>query len=185
MSTPGTLDNQPIATVLSTGGALDRITISPALWGFGGVHGGLTLALLTEAMRRRADGRALRSVFAQFRRPLREEVEIHVTEDGTWKTVSWLSAEAGSKRGVAVAARATFSRRAGSGFAPISPSMSSSPPSGGMSRVHAPRRLSSRSPTARRPVPWAPRVRSRVCVSRRSPRGCAWSMMTCRRTKCV
>jgi Thioesterase-like superfamily len=128
MSTPGTFDDQPIATALSTGGALERITISPALWGFGGVHGGLTLALLTEAMRRRADGRALRRVFAQFRRPLRDEVEIHVAEDGTGKNVSWLSAEASSKGGVAVAARATFSRYAGAGFAPSSPSMPSAPP---------------------------------------------------------
>jgi Thioesterase-like superfamily len=128
MSTPGTFDDQPIATVLSTGGASERITISPALWGFGGVHGGLTLALLTEAMRRRADGRVLRSVFAQFRRPLRDEVEIRVAEDGTGKTVSWLSAEASSKGGVAVAARATFSRHACAGFAPISPSMPSAPP---------------------------------------------------------
>jgi hypothetical protein len=31
MSTPGTFHNQPIARVLNTGGALERITISDAL----------------------------------------------------------------------------------------------------------------------------------------------------------
>lgn len=127
MPTLVTFDSQPIATVLNAGGALERMAIGPALWGFGGVHGGLTLALLTEAMCRRADGRVLRSVFAQFRRPLRDEIEIRVTDDGTGKTLSWLSAEASSKGAIAVSAKATFSRQVGSGFASISPGMPIAP----------------------------------------------------------
>src|SRR5512135_1835573 len=108
MSIVPIFDDQPIATVLDTAGTAGPFKLGPALWGFGGVHGGLALALLTAAMRRRADGRALRRVFAQFRRPLRDELKIHVAEEGSGKTISWLSAQASTNGFVAVVANAIF-----------------------------------------------------------------------------
>lgn len=118
----------PIAAVLAAGMAARPFKVSPTLWGFGGAHGGLTLALLTGAMQRQAEGRVLRRVFAQFRRPIRDELEIQIVEDGVGKTVSWLSANGLSNSSVAVTAKAIFSRPAGLMFAPVSPTMPSAPP---------------------------------------------------------
>jgi acyl-CoA thioesterase len=53
-----------------------RIRVSEGLSGFGGLHGGLALALLTSAMDDLVDGRALRSATAQFLRPVRDEAAV-------------------------------------------------------------------------------------------------------------
>jgi len=121
-------DDQPIAAILGASVSSDRFTIGPALWGFGGVHGGLALALLTAAMRDRARGRILRHVSAQFKRPLRDELEIDVSEDGSGKTASWLSARAMAKGSAAVTASAVFAAAGSADAAPVSPPMPSVPP---------------------------------------------------------
>ena len=54
----------------------ERIRASEGLSGFGGLHGGLALALLTSAMSELVDGRVLRSATAQFLRPIRNEAAV-------------------------------------------------------------------------------------------------------------
>jgi acyl-CoA thioesterase len=54
----------------------ERILVSEGLSGFGGLHGGLALALLTSAMGELVDGRVLRSATAQFLRPIRNEAAV-------------------------------------------------------------------------------------------------------------
>src|SRR5258706_16354843 len=54
----------------------ERIQVGEGLSGFGGLHGGLALALLTSAMGDLVDGRVLRSATAQFLRPVRNEAAV-------------------------------------------------------------------------------------------------------------
>jgi hypothetical protein len=49
------------------------------LRGFGGIHGGLALALMTSAMQRQAAGEPLRSVTGRYHRPITGEFRIEVT----------------------------------------------------------------------------------------------------------
>jgi hypothetical protein len=75
------LDHPPLSTV----------SAPPELFGFGGLHGGLGLALLTASMARHVDGRPLRSVVGHFLRPMREELKMSATLDhagGTSTVVS-------------------------------------------------------------------------------------------------
>ena len=94
------------------------------LWGFGGLHGGLTLALLTSVMRRDAPGPArLPSATIRFHLPLSEPfgIETEVLRQGK---VTTLAARAGSDGVVHADASAIFGadRQAASlGFAPPAP----------------------------------------------------------------
>ena len=94
------------------------------LWGFGGLHGGLTLALLAERMQRAVGAGALRSVAAQYHRPLRRpfQIETEVTRQG--RTMAATSATASVDGSRAVTASGIFA--AGEGRAV--PLAASAPP---------------------------------------------------------
>ncbi|GGO66519.1 acyl-CoA thioesterase domain-containing protein [Nonomuraea cavernae] len=64
----------------------DLIETGAHLRGSGGVHGGLTLALLTTAMAERAPGALLQNVTARCLRPLGGEFRIEVPEERTGRT---------------------------------------------------------------------------------------------------
>lgn len=116
------LDAEPISHVMAAPASDRLINLGASLWGFGGVHGGLALGLLTAGMSIRADGRVLQRVSGQFRRPLRDEFELDVLDEGSGRTVSWLSARATVKGAVAVTASAVFATRSeGSAFLVASP----------------------------------------------------------------
>jgi len=123
-----TFDREPLSQVLEASVAGASITAGRSLWTFSGAHGGLVLAMLTAAMRKRASGRRLQQVSGQFRRPLRNEFQIDVLDDGLGRTVTWLSANATAVGAAAVSASAVFSAVRSKDLAPTSPIMPAVPP---------------------------------------------------------
>jgi acyl-CoA thioesterase len=126
MHTPVTHETLAQILVTSEPGAL--IELDPSWWGFGGLHGGLTLGLLMAAMRERAQGRVLQQVSGQFRRALREPFTINVAEPSAGKAVSWLNAEATEGSRVAISAHAVFTVPGQEREPAISPKMPDVPP---------------------------------------------------------
>lgn len=120
------LEGAPLARVLAA--QASTLSLGPSLWGFGGVHGGLTLALLSAAMRRKAPGLALQQVSAQFRRPLREPFAVETSDDGASRSVAWLSARAVVAGRAAVVANAVYVAAAGPGALRVAPPMPAAPP---------------------------------------------------------
>lgn len=128
LATVVAFDTEPISQVLAALAADTRIKLGASLWGFGGVHGGLALGLLTAAMRRNAEGRVLQRVSGQFRRPLREEFALDVVDEGSGRTVSWLAACASVQGSPAVTARAIFANPGKFHVTPVAAPMPSAPP---------------------------------------------------------
>jgi hypothetical protein len=98
------------------------------LWGFRGLHGGLTLALLASVMRRGAPGPArLRSATARFHRPLSEPfgIETAVLRSGG---VTTLSARAGGDSVVHADASAIFGVERPGACMPLAPPAPPAPP---------------------------------------------------------
>lgn len=103
-----TYGRESLAEILDAASTRTHFELSRATWGFGGVHGGLALAMLTRAMRTKASGQALRRVTGHFRRSLRGEFEIDVREDHAGNSVRWLSARAHQNDSTCVLASAVF-----------------------------------------------------------------------------
>ncbi|MGB0111827.1 MAG: thioesterase family protein [Ilumatobacteraceae bacterium] len=100
--------------------------IPEQLWGFGGVHGGLALAIVTNSMISGTD-RPVRSVTGQFLRPTRAEIVVAVDPDdervGRVTQVRSGSVWSGDQRSIrAVSVLGTHSRDAAS-MAPAMPSV--------------------------------------------------------------
>ncbi|MFT4099560.1 MAG: thioesterase family protein [Burkholderiaceae bacterium] len=104
------------------------ISLDRSWWGFGGVHGGLALGLLTAAMRARAQGRVLRQVSGHFRRALREPFELDVPEQGAGRMVSWLDARAIESGRLAISATAVFADPGERNDHALAPRMPAAPP---------------------------------------------------------
>lgn len=124
-----TLDtNTQIAQIheAATAGAL--INLPPSWWGFGGLHGGLALSLLTAAMRDRSRGRVLQQISGRFRRALRTPFALAVHEPSEGKAVSWLDAEAVEGGHVAISASALFAVSGREHAQAIEPKMPAAPP---------------------------------------------------------
>lgn len=102
--------------------------LDPSWWGFGGLHGGLALALLTRALQARAEGRVLRQVSGQFRRPLRASLSLRVPQQVPGRTVSWLQGDALEEGRLAISAQAVFADAAPVAGGPAGPAMPSVPP---------------------------------------------------------
>jgi hypothetical protein len=49
-------DDLPIRDILIAAASDRRLVFGPSLWGYGGLHGGLALAILASSMRREATG---------------------------------------------------------------------------------------------------------------------------------
>lgn len=103
-----TLSTQPISQILTAASPGGRLDLDSSWWGFGGVHGGLVLSLLTAAMQAGTQGRILQQVSGQFRRSVREPFMLDVLEQHAGRSVSWCSAQARAGDQVAVAASAVF-----------------------------------------------------------------------------
>jgi Thioesterase-like superfamily len=98
------------------------------LWGFGGLHGGLTVALLTAAMRRGApDGARLRSASARLYRPLGGAfgLETALLRPGR---VTRLAAQASAHGRVHADASAIFAAEESAACPPITPLPVPAPP---------------------------------------------------------
>jgi hypothetical protein len=163
-------DAEPIAQVLSAAERATRLEIGPSLWGFGGVHGGLAMGLLTVAMRARAEGRVLRRISGELRRRLRGELALDVQDDGAGRSVSWLSARATVQGTTAVAATAVFATPGTPVVTPVATPMPPAPPALACAIYTVPREL----------VPFARRTEVRpIGVARpfsgaREPELAAW-----------
>jgi hypothetical protein len=106
------LDTEPISQVLAAPRRNHPLSLGRSLWGFGGVHGGLALALVAVAMRERSSRRALRRISGQFRRPLREPFTIEAVDERAGRAATWLTCHAITKGEVALVADAVFSEPA-------------------------------------------------------------------------
>lgn len=111
-SSPGELLAQP---------AGERFLLGRQVWGFGGVHGGLSLGLLTAAMAEQAPGAAPRSVTGRFHRPINDEFTVSVSTVRAGRSISTFAAEATSPKGVHVEATGIFSSVPPGTFTPIAP----------------------------------------------------------------
>lgn len=111
----------------------DRPIEAPGhLWGFGGLHGGLTLSLLVAAMRRRAsDPGRLQSATARLHRPLTSAFSIQ-TEVLRPGRVTTLGARTVTGDGAGTTpeaeASALFAPKRRDAYAPIAPVAPSAPP---------------------------------------------------------
>lgn len=105
-----------------------EIALDSSWWGFGGLHGGLALSLLTAAMHASTPGRILQQVSGRFRRPLREPFTLDSFTSSAGQTVSWLEASALVTGRTTLSACALFTERGQEGGAVISPQMPAAPP---------------------------------------------------------
>jgi acyl-CoA thioesterase len=110
----------------STPGA--QIELGSSWWGFGGLHGGLSLSLLTAAMRASSPGRVLQQVSGRFRRGLREPFTLEVSAPSAGKTVSWVDTSAVEGDRVALSASALFTVPGPESGTAIVPRMPAAPP---------------------------------------------------------
>lgn len=125
-------------TALLAGAAEERFDLPQDLWGFGGLHGGMALALLTNAMHARVPGANLRGVTGQFHRPLRDPFAVDVAAVRSGRTVKSLRAMAIARDTVHVSATATFSEPLGPPSGNIAPPAPSVPPPGECERFTIP-----------------------------------------------
>jgi hypothetical protein len=110
--TPAGLLDEPLTGPMSA---------DPSLWGFGGLHGGLVLARLTQAMGDQLRGGVLRSATARFHRPVRDEWSIETAVTRAGRTATTTAARAISERGTHVEASAVFSPPSSAHWATLGP----------------------------------------------------------------
>lgn len=115
---PGVLLREPVGALVEPG---------EHLWGFGGVHGGLTLALLTAAMGEQAPGALLQSSTARYHRPLHGGFRVEVSPVRSGRTLSSLAGRATTEQGVHVDASATFGSPGRASWPVVSPTVPAVP----------------------------------------------------------
>lgn len=104
--------------------------LAPAreLWGFNGLHGGLTLALLASGMQQAVDERRLTSVSGQFHRALRDLFEVRADVVRSGRTVTGASAAAVAGGVVHATATALFAPHERRTPPAVAPAMPAAPP---------------------------------------------------------
>jgi hypothetical protein len=106
----------------------DEIEPHRELWGFGGLHGGLTLALLTNAMQAAAPGLVPRGVAATYHRAIRSPFRVEASPVRAGRVVTTAAAAVTSPAGVHVTATATFGSAGRSGWPEVAPAPPLAPP---------------------------------------------------------
>lgn len=108
----------------------DQLDPRADLWGFGGMHGGLTLALLAEQMQGVAPGTRLRSVTAQYHRALRQRFRMDAQVVRAGRTLAATAGQASVDGRPAVTATGIFTTGTGDRVAvPGSTAPEAPPPS--------------------------------------------------------
>jgi Acyl-CoA thioesterase C-terminal domain/Acyl-CoA thioesterase N-terminal domain len=105
----------------------DTIVAGEGLSGFGGLHGGLALALLTSAMGRLVPGLALRSTTAQFVRPLQDGAAVDARLLRQGRLLSATEATAGGDGEVHVRAGAVWGSPSVTDALPFAPDPPAAP----------------------------------------------------------
>lgn len=108
-----------------TGGIIDP---GAKLGGFGGLHGGLLLALMVSAMSEQAPGVRLHSATSRFYRPVSGEFSIKADVTRRGRVVSVLCAEVASDRGVHAQATAVYGSSQSGDWPAVIPEPPSAPP---------------------------------------------------------
>lgn len=123
-------DQGPLTEILGAAEAPGdaQFELGRAAWGFGGVHGGLALAMLVRAMQAKAPGQSLRRVSGQFRRPLRAPFAMETQEDHAGNSVRWLSGQIVQGATSCVAATAIFATPGGAHAQRLAAEMPAAPP---------------------------------------------------------
>lgn len=103
------LDSTVMDAALGRTAVPGRLEPSQALWGFGGLHGGLTLALLVRALQQEAGPLRLASVSATFVKPLRGSFDISHRKVHGGRTAEFWGASASVNGAVVVNADAVMS----------------------------------------------------------------------------
>jgi hypothetical protein len=104
--------------------------VAQHLWGFGGLHGGLALALATAAIARQAPDARLRSVTGRLHRPIRERFAVTVGDVRRGRTLTSGLAGLVVDGTTHLDAAATFASNAVASAAVVSPPMPTAPPPG-------------------------------------------------------
>lgn len=98
-----------------------HLVLGEHLRGFGGIHGGLALALMTSAMQRQAAGEPLRSVTARYHRAIAGEFRIEVTPIRSGQAVRTLAARATGQKGLYADATGVFGPPLRAGWPLVAP----------------------------------------------------------------
>jgi hypothetical protein len=85
-----------------------HLALGEHLRGFGGIHGGLALALMTSAMLAQSAGEPVRSVTARYHRPITGEFGIEVTPIRSGQAARTLAARATGQKGLYADATGVF-----------------------------------------------------------------------------
>ncbi|MGW1073744.1 thioesterase family protein [Streptomyces sp. NPDC002537] len=96
--------------------------------GFGGFHGGLTLALMTAAMRSEVPDIPLRSVTARFQRTIGDEFRVETSLARAGRTVTAMTARAVTAKGTHVEASAVFGAPKPAEWRTFAPTAPTAPP---------------------------------------------------------
>ncbi|MDY7101615.1 MAG: thioesterase family protein [Actinomycetota bacterium] len=139
---------QPAETGSTIGAALTgagrTIDVGADLWGFGGVHGGLALALVTREMTQALPDRRLRTVGGHFLAAIRRPATIETSVLRRGRQASAVRGEVHDDRGTRLVATALFGRARSDGderthaAAPHAPAMPSAPPPDALDRYLVP-----------------------------------------------
>jgi Thioesterase-like superfamily len=98
-----------------------HLVLGEHLRGFGGIHGGLALALMTSAMQRQATGEPLRSATARYHRAIAGEFRIEVTSIRSGQAVRTLAARATGQKGLYADATGVFGPPLRAGWPLVAP----------------------------------------------------------------
>jgi hypothetical protein len=98
-----------------------HLVLGEHLRGFGGIHGGLALALMTSAMQRQTAGEPLRSVTARYHRAIAGEFRIEVTPIRSGQAVRTLAARATGENGLYTDATGVFGPSLHAGWPLVAP----------------------------------------------------------------
>ncbi|MGK5730988.1 thioesterase family protein [Streptomyces sp. URMC 124] len=120
----------PVALLGRPSGA--EIATGSHLHGFGGFHGGLTLALLASAMQDAAaevaPGLRLQSATARFLRPIGDDFRLETSLLRAGRTLTTLGGRAVTEKGVHVEASAVFGNPQPAAWQPFAPEVPDAPP---------------------------------------------------------
>jgi len=104
-----------------------HLVLGDHLRGFGGIHGGLALALMTSAMQGQAAGEPLRSVTARYHRPITGEFRIEVTPIRSGQAARTLAAQATGQNGPSADATGVFGPPQHAKWPPVTPQPPAAP----------------------------------------------------------
>lgn len=109
LATETDADNAIVNAAFGTGSLLTEYSPSQQLWGFGGLHGGLTLALLAQSMQKSVPTKQLVQISASFTKNIRHPFDIQTEIEHAGRTATHVKATAMANKQSLASATAVFS----------------------------------------------------------------------------